>query len=178
MWMFNLSEYVSYAGHQLCKNIHSLTRSGHSVEIQVICFHTLFPHTLHCMESYGKRQGTLKTTANGERPGESRFAIQCSPLRSPFAAPLPIICSNVLYSRFAIQCSPRRSPFTWSFIAPFVIRHAVRHSSCHSLRRSLFAAPFPVHFLWKASGDTETRQRMARRMANGPVIGEWRTVNG
>ena len=51
--------------------------------------------------AYGKRQGTLKN--NSERPGESRFPIQCSPRSSPFAAPFPIYCLNVLYSRFAIQ---------------------------------------------------------------------------
>ena len=90
---------------------------------------------------------------NGERPGESRFAIQCSPRRSPIRCAV----SYLFFQMFSIQCSlfnvrravchsPRRSTFASSFAAPFAIRRAVRHSPRHSLRRSPFAAPFPIHF--------------------------------
>ena len=90
-------------------------------------------------------RGHWKTTANGERPGESRFAIQCSPRRSLFAASFPIDCFQcylfkVRYSMFAVPFAIRRafrhSPFASSFAAPFAIRCAVRHSPRHSLRHS------------------------------------------
>ena len=63
--------------------------------------------------------------ANGPANRGSLFNVRRSVLHS--LRRFLFICSNVLYARFAIQCSPRRSP-------------------CHLLRRSLFAAPFPVHF--------------------------------
>ena len=93
-------------------------------------------------------RGHWKTTVNGERPGESMFAIQCSPCCSPFAAPFPIYffqCS-LFKVRRAVRHSPRRSPFAAPFAIRLVIRRAVRHSPRHSLRRSPFAAPFPIHF--------------------------------
>ena len=79
-------------------------------------------------------KGHWKTTANGERPGESRFAIQCSPHRSPFAAPFPI---------YFFQCSLFKVRYSM-FAAPFAI--PVRHSPRHSSRRSPFAAPFASSF--------------------------------
>ena len=96
--------------------------------------------SLNVSVNYGKRQGTLKTTVNGERSGESMFAIQCSPCCSPFAALFPIYffqCSlfKVRYSMFA-------EPFAIRRAIRLVIRRAVRHS----LRRSPFAAPFHIHF--------------------------------
>ena len=62
------------------------------------------------------------------------FSISCA-VSYLFFPVFAIQCSlfNVRYSMFAIQCSPRHSPF---------------------------AAPFPIHFLWKVSGDIEKRQRM------------------
>ena len=100
-------------------------------------------------------RGHCKTTANGERPGESRFANQCSPRRSLFAAPFPIYffqCSlfKVRYSMFAapfaIRRAVRHSPFASSFSAPFAIRRAVSYSfSLFKLRYSMFAAPLAIH---------------------------------
>ena len=82
-------------------------------------------------------RGHWKTTVNGERPGESRFTIQCSSRRSPFAAPFPIYffkCSlfKVHNTMFATTFA---TPFASSFAAPFAAPFA-----------SSFAAPFPIHF--------------------------------
>ena len=52
----------------------------------------------------------------------SRFAIQCSPRRSPFAALFAIR----LVIRRAVRHSPRRSPFASSIAEPFAIRRAIR----------------------------------------------------
>ena len=95
----------------------------------------------------------------------SRFAIQCSPRRSPFAIRRAV--------RHSPRHSPRRSPFAAPFAIRLVIRCAVRHSPCHflfifaiqtslfSVRRAVshsqfairqspshspFAAPFAVAF--------------------------------
>ena len=105
--------------------------------------------TVNCLFTMESVRGHWKTTAIGERPGESRFAIQCSPRRYPFAAPCSI-CSNV--PMFSIQSSlfnvrravhhspssprhsPRRSPFAALFAIRLVIHCAVRHS--------------PRRFLW------------------------------
>ena len=71
----------------------------------------------------------------------SRFAIQCSPRRSPYAAPFAIR----LVIRRAVRHSPRRSPFASSFAAPFAIRRAVSYSfSLFKLRYSMFAAPLAI----------------------------------
>ena len=69
--------------------------------------------------------------ANGPANRGSLFNVRRSVLHS-----LPrflFICSNVLYSRFAIQCLPRRSPFAAPFAIRLVIRRAVRHSTRRSL---------------------------------------------
>ena len=81
-------------------------------------------------------RGHWITTVNGERPGESRFAVPCSPRRSPFAAPFPI---------YFVQCSLFKVRYSM-FAAPFAIHHAVRHLPRPSPRRSPFAPPFPIHF--------------------------------
>ena len=75
----------------------------------------------------------------------SRFAIQCSPRRSPIAAPF----ANRLVIRRAVRNSPRRSPFAWSFAAPFAIRRAVSYSfsTIFAIQTSLFhvfAAPLAI----------------------------------
>ena len=103
---------------------------------------------------------------NGERLGESMFAIQCSPRHSPFAALFPISLFKVRYSMFAalfairraVRHSPRHSPsrspflrhspFASSFAAPFAISRAVSNSfpqfSLFKLRYSMFAAPLAI----------------------------------
>ena len=131
------------------------------VKMIVILMFLLAYDTVHIIITFSERtcmesvKGHWKTTANGERPGESRFAIQCSPRHSPFAAPFPIYffqCSlfKVRYSMFAApfairravrhspRHSPRRSPFASSFAAPFAVRLIIRCAVRHSLRRFLF----------------------------------------
>ena len=63
-----------------------------------------------------------------EWPGESRFAIQCSPRRSPFASPFAI--------RLVILCAVRHSPRRFLFIFP--------QFSLFKLRCSMFAAPLAI----------------------------------
>ena len=83
--------------------------------------------------------------ANG--PGESRFAIQCLPRHSLFAAPFPIYffqCSlfKVRYSMFS---APFTAPFASSFAVPSAIRRTVSYSfSLFKLRYSMFAAPLAI----------------------------------
>ena len=55
-----------------------------------------------------------------------------------------LIFSNVLYSRFAIQCSQRRSPFAAPFAICLVIRRVVRNLPRCSPFASSFAAPFAI----------------------------------
>ena len=95
---------------------------------------------------YGKRQGTLKN--NSERLGESRFAIQCSPRRSLFAAPFPIYF--VKCSLFKVRYSMFAAPFASLFAAPFAIRRVICRAVSYSfslfkLRYSMFAAPLAIH---------------------------------
>ena len=125
---------------------------------------------------YGKRQGTLKNDSEWRTARRMRFAIQCSPRRSPFAVPFPIYffqCSlfKVRYSMFA---APFAAPFASSFAAPFAApfpqfslfnvrysmfdkplainrspfanRRAIRHSPRHSL--SLFNVPWRFPYVW------------------------------
>ena len=87
-------------------------------------------------------RGHYKTTANGEQPGESRFAIQYSPRRSPFAAPFPIYLFQC--SLFKVRFSMFAAPFAASFAMRLVIRRAVRHSPRRSPFASSFAAPFAI----------------------------------
>ena len=108
-----------------------------------VCFFKLFTRTSiwHIWKASGaiaKQQRMANGPANRGSLFNVRHAVLHSLRRFLF------ICSNVLYSRFAIQYSPRRSPFAAPFAIRLVIRRAVRHSPRHSPRRSLFAAPFVI----------------------------------
>ena len=80
--------------------------------------------------------------ANGPANRGSLFNVRHAVLHS--LRRFLFICSNVLYSRFAIQYSPRRSPFAAPFAIRLVIRRAVRYSPRRSPFASSFAAPFVI----------------------------------
>ena len=127
----------------------SLFKVRYSLFAAPFAIRTLFaaPFAIRCHFSMSPDAFNKKKTANGEWPGESRFAIQCSPRCSLFGAPFPIYflkCSlfKVRYSIFAVRRavrhSPRHSPRRSPFAAPFAIRLVIRCAVRHSPRRFLF----------------------------------------
>ena len=92
--------------------------------------------------------------ANGAANRGSLFNVRRAVLHS--LRHFLFMCSNVLYSRFAIQCLPRRSPFAAPFSIRHAVRHSPRHSprrflfifpqfSLFKLRYLMFAAPLAIH---------------------------------
>ena len=96
-------------------------------------------------DNYGKRQGTLKNS-EWRTARRMRFAIQCSPRRSPFAA------SYLFFPMFSIQGSlfnVHRSVVAAPFASTLAAHRAIRHWQ----RRFLFLfffnfrySMFAIHF--------------------------------
>ena len=83
--------------------------------------------TSYCITMESVRgQRMARRMANGSANRGSLFNVRHPVLYS--LRRFLFIFSNVLYSRFAIQCSPRRSPFAAPFAIRLVICYAVRHS--------------------------------------------------
>ena len=97
-------------------------------------------------ENYGKRQGTLKNNSKWQTARRMRFAINCSPRRSPFATYRAVhrtirhsLCRFLLFcfhcSLFKVRYSMFDAPFAilrLQFAAHWAIRHAIRCGSSMS----------------------------------------------
>ena len=169
---------IKYVPHQYTTSICPITQLSinNSVSIQKTSIklskRTTFRHDALVVNAF------TTNSVVGVNVPYSRFAIQCSPRRSPFAVRQAIrraircrfsmspdafhtfaasiairrvvLFPNVLYSRFAIQCSLRHSPFT------------IRHSPSHSPRLSLFNVPWRFSYI----GVQQWCLKVDRKMTN------------